>query len=78
MADRDPKWSWGDSTLLISPSTGIDPVWSWGDSVILDVYETGGGTTYSLTAAGITTGTPSLGSPTIGQIHFLTSSGITS
>jgi len=40
-------------------------------------YTEGGGGTDALTANGITTGTPTLGSPTLGQVHALTGTAIT-
>jgi len=38
MADRDPKWSLGESQLLYSPTTGLDATWSFGESFVFDEY----------------------------------------
>jgi hypothetical protein len=39
MADRDPVWSLGESSLLYSPTSDLDMTWSLGESWSLDQYE---------------------------------------
>jgi hypothetical protein len=63
MADKDPVWSYGDSCLLYSPTTGLDSAWSLGESVIFDEYAAvpvsaaiTGTSTASITEADIVTG----------------------
>ena len=41
MADRDPIWSLGESSMLYSPTSGLDADWSLGESFILDEYTAG-------------------------------------